>query len=133
MEILYLQVEEVEYLHDLALELYGGRPGRDHGKLEGALGVPYSGYGDYENYPSIIEKAAVYHYFLASGHCFIDGNKRTSYLAAFTFLDWNGYDLVATDDDVYEWTLQLAQKKEERPPFIEAAMWIGNRAHKREE
>ncbi|MEC0276848.1 type II toxin-antitoxin system death-on-curing family toxin [Peribacillus frigoritolerans] len=123
MEISYLSVEDVEYLHQLALDLYGGIPGRDIGKLEAKLALPYSGFGDYERYPTIVEKAAVYHFHLASGHCFKDGNKRTSYLAAFTFLDQNGYDLVVEDEEVYEWTMRLADDKN-RPPFEEAVQWI---------
>ncbi|WP_354005867.1 Fic family protein [Fictibacillus terranigra] len=38
-----------------------------------------------EFYPTLEEKAAVYHCFLAIGHCFFDGNKRTSYAKAFAF------------------------------------------------
>lgn len=89
MEFEYLEVEDVELLHDLALKEYGGLPGREPGKL----GLPMSGYGRYERFPGVTKKAAVYHYHLASGHAF-----GTSYLSAFTFLDWNGYDLIADED-----------------------------------
>ncbi|MEC0276903.1 type II toxin-antitoxin system death-on-curing family toxin [Peribacillus frigoritolerans] len=132
MEVDYLLVEDVVALHDYALDLYGGTPGREPGKLEGTLSLPDSGFGDYERFPLIEEKAAVYHYYLASGHCFTDGNKRTSYLAAFTFLDINGYDLVASDEEVYNWTHKIADDKT-RPPFFEAVVWIGTHMHKREE
>lgn len=132
MEIEYLQVEDVEELHELAIEMYGGTRGREKGKLEGMLGLPMSGFGDYERFPSIFEKGAVYHYYLASGHCFTDGNKRTAYLSAFTFLDLNGYDLIATDDEVYTWTEGLANDKK-RPPFEEAVEWIKQHSHVREE
>lgn len=128
MEIDYLTVEDVENLHQLALNLYGGIHGRDIGKLEAKLALPYSGFGDYERYPTIAEKAAVYYYHLASGHCFKDGNKRTSYLATFTFLDWNGYDLLVEDEEVYQWTMRLADDTE-RPPFEECVRWIHHYAH----
>ncbi|MCQ6282669.1 type II toxin-antitoxin system death-on-curing family toxin [Bacillus sp. EB600] len=133
IEVEYLEVEDVELLHDLALKEYGGLAGREPGKLEGNLALPMSGFGDFERFPSIEEKAAVYHYYLASGHCFVDGNKRTSYLAAFTFLDWNGFDLIADDEEVYKWTLKLADKEEYRPPFEEAVVWISNHMYIREE
>jgi death on curing protein len=131
MEIEYLQVEDVEYLHDLAIEEYGGVSGREPGKLEAKLAIPMSGFGDYDHYPTIVEKAAACHFFLASGHCFVDGNKRTSYLATFTFLDINGYDLIADNDDVFSWTLLLANDKT-RPQFEEAVHWISNRIKKQE-
>ena len=75
MDFDYLRVEDVELLHDLAVQDYGGVLGRDPGKLEGCLGMPMSGFGDYERFPDIYSKAAAYHYFLADGHCFTDGNK----------------------------------------------------------
>ncbi|PLR86442.1 type II toxin-antitoxin system death-on-curing family toxin [Bacillus sp. V33-4] len=123
MHIEYLNVEDVEELHDLALAEYGGLPGREKNKLEGILGIPYAGYGDFEKYPSIVEKAAVYLYYLASGHGFIDGNKRTAYLSVFTFLDWNGYDLIVPDDEVYRFIMLIACDKT-RPPFNDAVHWI---------
>lgn len=67
-EIEYLDIKDVEALHDDVLKTYGGIEGRDPGKLEAKLALPYSGFGDYERYPTIEEKAAVYHYELASGH-----------------------------------------------------------------
>ncbi|MFD0051452.1 type II toxin-antitoxin system death-on-curing family toxin [Actinomycetes bacterium NPDC127524] len=128
----YLLVEDVEQMHDLALEDYGGLPGREKNKLEGILSMPMGGFGDYEEYPSIEQKAAVYLYYLASGHGFIDGNKRTAYLAVFTFLDLNGYDLIVSDDEVYRFIMLIADN-ETRPPFIEAVHWVGHHMHKQEE
>lgn len=124
MEIIYLEPEDIELLHDKAIELHGGLLGRPPYKLEGLLSIPLSGFGDYEHYPTIIEKAAVYHYHLASGHAFLDGNKRTSFLAMFTFLDWNGYELYVDPHEAFLWTLEIAQDKEKRPPFEDAVVWL---------
>lgn len=131
-EIVYLETEDVIELHDLALKQYGGLPGREPGKLEAKLALPCSGFGDFDRYPTIAEKAAIYHYHLASGHCFNDGNKRTSYLAAFTFIEINGYELIAQDEDVYEWTIKLADY-DKRPEFEDAVDWIKNRMYKKED
>jgi len=123
MKIEYLEVDDVELLHDLALQDYGGLPGREKGKLEANLAIPKSGFQGHEAYPSIYAKAAAYHFYLASGHCFFDGNKRTSYLAAFTFLSLNGFDLIVPDEEVEEWTIMIADH-EKRPPFEEAVCWL---------
>ncbi|NRD80859.1 type II toxin-antitoxin system death-on-curing family toxin [Bacillus sp. BRMEA1] len=131
MAIEYLTVEDVVELHDMALRDYGGLPGREKGKLEAKLALPMSGFGDYERFPTIEEKAAIYHYYLASGHCFADGNKRTSYLAAFVFLDWNGYGLMVDDDEVFYWTKTIANDKT-RPPYEEAVEWIRQYMYKRD-
>lgn len=132
MEFEYLLVEDVEQMHDSALEDFGGLPGRDKNKLEGILAMPMAGFGDHEEYPTIEQKAAIYLYYLASGHGFKDGNKRTSYLAAFTFLDLNGYDLIVSDEEVYRFVLLIANDKT-RPPFEEAVNWIEGHMHKQEE
>lgn len=125
-EFEYLTVEDVEGLHEDALDSYGGLPGREPGKLEAKLALPMSGFGDFERFPTIEEKAAVYHYYLASGHCFLDANKRTSYLAAVTFLDYNGYDFKAHSDEIYEWTRFIASH-DTRPDFKHAVKWIKDR------
>lgn len=52
--------------------------------------------------------AAAYLYGLARNHPFSDGNKRTAYLAAFTFLVINGYLIEATQADVIEFVLAVA-------------------------
>lgn len=119
-------------MHDKALEDFGGLPGRDKNKLEGILAMPMAGFGDHEEYPTIEQKAAIYLYYLASAHGFKDGNKRTSYLAVFTFLDLNGYDLIIPDDEVYRFVLLLANDKT-MPPFEEAVNWIEGHMRKQEE
>lgn len=129
MEFEYLLVEDVEELHDLALRDYGGIPGRSPGKLEAKLALPYAEYGGVLFYPTIVEKAAVYHYHLASGHCFNDGNKRTSFTATSVFLLLNGYELVVDDEEVFSWTMRLADDNQ-RPPFEEAVLWISNYIYK---
>jgi death-on-curing protein len=75
-----------------------------------------AGFGDHEKYPTIAEKAAACLYYLATGHCFVDRNKRTSYSAAFMFLDLNGYDLIAEDEEIFDLVLSIADTKS-RPPF----------------
>lgn len=131
MNVEYLDLQDVIDLHGLALERDGGVEGREPGKLEAKLALPMSGYGDFEKYPSIEEKAAVYLYELASGHCFVDGNKRTAYLSTFTFLDWNGLDLIVEDEEVFRFVLKVANHNT-RPPFNEVIRWILRYAYEKE-
>ena len=42
------------------------------------------------------------------GHPFIDGNKRTGFLVAATFLELNGVEFTAAEESVVEKTLALA-------------------------
>ena len=110
-------------IHDEQLAEHGGAPGlRDAGLLESALARPLNraGYGD----PDIAELAAVYAIGLIGNHPFIDGNKRTAYVALETFLALNGLRFPATDADAVITTLRLAAGDIPDADFI---AWV--RAH----
>jgi death on curing protein len=53
--------------------------------------------------------AAAYAFGIAQNHPFVDGNKRTGFVVATTFLLLNGYDLTATEQEVVTTFLLLAQ------------------------
>ncbi|HTD57791.1 MAG TPA: Fic family protein [Solirubrobacteraceae bacterium] len=56
---------------------------------EAALSAPFAGFGDYEMFPGLHEKAAVYCSRIATYHPLPDGNKRTAYDVMREFLDRN--------------------------------------------
>jgi death-on-curing protein len=74
--------------------------------LESALARPLnkSAYGETE----IHALTAAYLYGFVRNHPFSDGNKRTGYLAAFTFLYINGWLIEAEQIDVIEFVLEVA-------------------------
>lgn len=87
----YLTTVEVLAMHADQIERYGGASGvRDHGLLESALYRPQTGY-----YADLIEEAAALWESLSQNHPFVDGNKRTAFAAAYTFLAINGLRLTA--------------------------------------
>ena len=93
----YLTLAEVLAMHADQIERYGGAHGlRDAGLLEAALFRPQTGY-----YSGVIEEAAALWESLAQNHPFIDGNKRTAFAAAYTFLAINGVSLKASADETY--------------------------------
>ena len=103
----WLSTKLVQAIHDEQLRQHGGAIGlRDLGMLESALARPLNraGYGD----PDIAELAALYAIGIARNHPFVDGNKRTAYVALETFLEMNGCMFGATDADVVITTLRLA-------------------------
>jgi death-on-curing protein len=57
---------------------------------EAALAAPFSGFGDYQAFPAVHEKAAVYCSRIATYQPLPDGNKRTAYDVMREFLDRNG-------------------------------------------
>lgn len=56
---------------------------------EAALAAPFAGFGNYEAFPAIHEKAAIYCSRIVTYHPLPDGNKRTAYDVMREFLDRN--------------------------------------------
>jgi death-on-curing protein len=94
-------------IHDEQLAEHGGAMGvRDRALLDSALARPLNrfGYGE----PDIAELAALYCIAIALNHPFVDGNKRTAYVALETFLSLNGYRLQVTDADAAVMIIAMA-------------------------
>jgi death on curing protein len=99
--------EIIEALHAEQLELHGGAPGlRDEGMLESALNRPLQKIQYAE--PDIFELAAAYLFGIVKNHPFIDGNKRTGYLAADVFLALNGWSVEAEQEEIISFVLGVA-------------------------
>ena len=69
------------------------------GLADSALAAPRAGFGDYEAFPTLIEKAAVLVERLARNHPLPDGNKRSAFLALERFLAANDQPVLAPDPD----------------------------------
>ena len=104
--------EKVLLLHRLLVEQTGGEDGiRDVGLLESALAACYATFDGKELFPTKEEKAARLCAGLVSNHAFVDGNKRIGIYVLLTFLEVNGITLEATDEELVEIGLALAQSK----------------------
>ncbi len=94
--------------HDVSLERFGGRPGlRDEGLLDSALARPKMLAHD-KPATGVHRLAACYAVGLAKNHPFVDGNKRTAFLAAYVFLRDNGWSFAATQSEVVVQMLGVA-------------------------
>ena len=99
--------EVVFILNEQSLAQFGGSAGvRDEGLLDSALGRPQHrfAYGK----PTLFDLAASYAFGLVKNHPFIDGNKRTGFIVAVTFLELNGLRFGASEVDATVRTLALA-------------------------
>jgi death-on-curing protein len=109
-------------IHDEQLAEHGGAMGvRDEGLLESALARPLNraSYGD----PDTAELAALYAIAIARNHPFIDGNKRTGYVALETFLALNGCEFPVSDHDAVIATLAMASGS---MPDDDFTLWVRN-------
>lgn len=116
----WFELEIVLAIHAEQIKEHGGLGGiRDLGLLQSALAKPQqlANYGD----PDAADLAAAYGYGLAKNHPFADGNKRTAFVLAESFLSLHGQDLVATDEACYLAMLGLAAGERTQESF---AQWL---------
>ena len=102
----WLTRQAVEVMHEEQLLEHGGLGGfKDENALEAALARPLNKapYGT----PDLFELAAAYLYGIVRNHPFSDGNKRTGFLAAFTFLILNGFLIKASQAYIIAFVLAV--------------------------
>ena len=106
-EPFWLTRQIIVAIHDEQLATHGGASGlRDEAMLESALDRPKNKWL-YEN-AGLAELAAAYAFAIARNHPFVDGNKRTSLLALYTFPGVNGIDFDVPEADAAAMFLSLA-------------------------
>lgn len=115
---IWLNREDCLAIHEMVLAQHGGLAGlRDEGLLESALSKPKHLIAD--NSPTLPEMAASYAAGIILNHPFLDGNKRTGFLLAATFLELNGIEFTATEESVLQMTLALASGKLKQAAYAE--------------
>ncbi len=98
-------------IHAAQTREHGGAPGtRDENLVEAALARPRHKWS-YTEDADLASLAAAYAFGLAKNHGFIDGNKRTAFMAAYSFLGLNGYDIEVPEAEVVGTIERLAAGK----------------------
>lgn len=125
-KVQYVTAEEVLGAHAELIDSYGGSHGlRDLTLIESAVARPRAGYGDFEAYPTIWDKAAVLLQSIVLNHAFIDGNKRTGTIAALLFLERNGHVVTCSQHSLVAFTLKVASKQMDEAKI---ATWLKTHA-----
>ncbi|MGK7885692.1 MAG: type II toxin-antitoxin system death-on-curing family toxin [Crocosphaera sp.] len=122
-DIYWINKQALIFLHSETIRLHGGLNGiRYQGLLDSALTRPLN-VNAYENETNIFRLAAVYGIGIAKNHAFLDGNKRTAFLAIGLFLRLNGFTLVASPKDATAIMLKVANSEITES---ELTIWIAN-------
>lgn len=111
-------------LHGEQIAEHGGVIGiRDAGLLSSVLARQQNqvAYGD----QSVFDLAAAYAFGIIQNHLFVDGNKRTGFLAAYVFLDLNGWELTASEVEAVVGVLALATGEMDEAGFAD---WLKTRS-----
>ena len=89
---IWVPLQAILIIHDRQIARHGGAGGmRDLRLLEGAVERPRNRLA-YEQ-ANLEQIAAAYAFGIAKAHAFVDGNKRTAFVTAATFLRLNGFGL----------------------------------------
>ena len=107
-------------VHDEQLAEHGGALGtKDMGLFESAIARPQqlAHYGE----PDAFELSAAYAVGISRNHPFIDGNKRTAFVAAELFLALNGIEMNADDGACVMTMLAVAAGQMDEATF---ARWL---------
>jgi death-on-curing protein len=107
-EPVWIEQRDALALHDRLLALHGGAAGvRDGGLLQSALARPRQHLA-YAETVDVIQLAAIYTNGIVRNHPFVDGNKRTGFVAGVLFLEINGFRFTASEEDAANAVLALA-------------------------
>jgi len=121
-ERIYLTLDDIVWIHDQQLSLYGGAAGvRDEGLILSALLRPQTGY-----YADVIEEAAALWESLAMNHGFIDGNKRVAFASTILFLEANGVTPTGSEEEWIEFIYANLEGVTFRKPVLED--WLNRHA-----
>ncbi len=77
--------------------------------LESCLATPFQSFAKRSLYPTLVSKAAMLFYLLIKNHPFQNGNKRIATTTLFVFLYRNGKWLKADTQELYNFTVWVAQ------------------------
>jgi death-on-curing protein len=77
--------------------------------LESCLAVPFQKFSGKSLYPGLVSKAGILFYLLIKNHPFQNGNKRIAMTTLFVFLYRNGKWLAVDTQELYNFTVWVAQ------------------------
>ena len=82
--------------------------------LESCIAMPFQKFSKKSLYPTLISKAAILFYLMIKNHPFQNGNKRIAMTTLFVFLYRNGKWLKVDAQELYNFTVWIAQS----PPTV---------------
>jgi death on curing protein len=97
-------------LHEYMIRKHGGSSGvRDMAMLKSAIYRPFASYGGDDLYQDIYLKAGALIQSVVKNHPFIDGNKRTAFVAAYAFLKLNRIQMIISNAKVTKFMVRVSK------------------------
>ena len=133
-EIHYLDSELMEAMcHKLACNLFNTKDDpigkfeeQEINLLDISLKAPQQTFDQKDLHPTLVDKAVALYYALNKNHPFKNGNKRIALTSLIVFLYINDCWLLVSNEDLYNWTLKIAQSSAaDRDSLVQATKeWI---------
>ena len=102
-------IQDIYELHNQLEESFILSSGvRDENLLASAVNTPFQTFMGNDLYPSLYDKAAQLCYGIVKNHPFTDGNKRTALHSMYVYLIINGFDIIATQQEVEDLIIDVA-------------------------
>jgi death-on-curing protein len=114
--VIYLTLPDS--LHVAERAICGSPAVRDTGLLEAAVARPRASAFGADAYASLEDKAAALVHSIARNHALVDGNKRLALAATIAFLGVNGRRLTMTNDEAYEFIIEISTGQLDDVPTI---------------
>jgi death-on-curing protein len=122
MRIYFIPKDVVLTIHTDLLQRYGGEFGiRDVGLLDSTLAQPQMDFGGRYVHKTLFDKAAAYGFHVCKNHPFIDGNKRIAFVLMDIFLQKNGWEITAPEEEAYTMMMDLASGKMSK---VQLSSWL---------
>ncbi len=122
-EPIWLTRSIIETIHVNQIKEHGGQYGlRDENLLESVISRPLNRWL-YEQDTDVFSLAAAYGFGFAKNHSFIDGNKMLAFMAMYTFLGLNGYEIIASEPEVVDFIMGVADNNYSETKLV---FWLRN-------
>ena len=103
-------IEDVVFLHTVAVEMFGGAEGvRDLESFRAAVARPWGSSFGRDHFPTPFDKAAALAGSIIRRHPFVDGNKRTAMYAAAYLLETLGHELETEQKELEDFAVAIAE------------------------
>jgi death-on-curing protein len=93
----------------------------DRGLLASAVERPRTSAFGEDIYPTLELRIGALMHGINRNHPLVDGNKRLSWVCSVAYARLNGFDLLGTQDEIYDMVIEVAEGKADVPQIAE---WV---------